>query len=81
MQWGPGWGRRLHRGKHGGQPGGGAAGPLDESNEYYVQQAIVAEMERQLQVTCVSVSKVSLDASTLEHLEDFLLEYEASCTR
>ena len=33
MQWGPGWGRRLHRGKHGGQPGGGAAQPDDVGNE------------------------------------------------
>ena len=48
MQWGPGCGRRLHRGKQGGQPGGGAAELLYEGSEYYVQQAIVAEMKWQL---------------------------------
>ncbi len=33
-------------------------------------------MEWQLRDTCLSASKVSLDASTWGHLEDFWLEYE-----
>ena len=77
MQSGLGCGRRLHRGKLGGQPGGGAAEPLDESKEYYVQQAIVAEMQWQLGALAVSCNGVDLDESTWEHMEVFVLDFEA----
>ena len=50
---------------------------MDEISEYYVQQAIVAEMERQLRTLEASCKDVNLDASTWEHLEDFVLDYEA----
>ena len=77
MQWGPGCGRRLHRGKQGGQPGGGAAEPFDESKEYYVQQVIVAEMQRQLSALAVSCKGVDLDEKTWEHMEVFVRDFEA----
>ena len=63
------------RGKLGGQPGGGAAEPLDEGSEYYEQQDVVEGMERQLQYFDESLARVGPSASAWEL--GFVLDFEA----
>ena len=66
----------MHRGKHGGQPGGGAAQPHDEGDELAVQQATVERMEQQLRDLRVAASKVKLEASAVALLSGVLREQE-----
>ena len=66
----------MHRGKHGGQHGGGTAQPDDEGDELSLQQATVEKMEQQLRDLRVAASKVRLEASAVAHLSGVLREQE-----
>ena len=65
----------MHRGKQSEQPGRGAAVPLDEGSEHYMQQDVVEGLERELQRFPECLAHVGCSASAWEL--GFVLEYEA----
>ena len=75
MQWGPGCGRSLHGGKQSEQPGRGAAVPLCEGSQHYMQQVLAEGLERDLRLfrEISAQAGLSTSASGLS----LVLEFEA----
>ena len=75
MQWGPGCGRSLHGGKQSEQPGRGAAVPLCEGSQHYMQQVLVEGLERDLRLFREISAQAGLGASA--SVLGLVMEFEA----